>query len=810
MKDLPRIQWQDHVAQKWMTLDPELKENFTSALGIDDVFKCALTQTTQEDLDFLQGLSNRHSVQKISEQAERWRERGNSSFKTRDYTDAALHYSQALCFAPQSSEQLPLCYANRSAALYHLQLYQESLDDIDRALNHGYPSHLQYKLQHRRTQCLSHLSVGQKGELDYHRPVSKDHKGPETVEKTNLKPPKTYIHDGTDPKCCVSPQVAVCFSPEKGRHLVVTERIAAGEVILKDRPYSCVLIPRMEEVEGKEKRETTEKVVFGTEDRHCHRCLCETMCPVPCQGCSYSRYCSGGCRREAWEEHHRWECPLGADLMVMGVMSQLALRVALKAGLKNVQMARETIRDKDSDPPPVTGSRPSCLNNDSVSSNDFSFHTNKAEPSALYYGDSYLSIYHLLHHLNRHSPGMRFLCAVTVAALYLKLSRAGPLPASWDLSGSSKTNSQSHNPDDEGETADWLWLLGSAVLRHMLQLRCNAQAVTMLQDTGASDSVVLSNQEIRIATAIFPTLSLLNHSCCPNTSLAFSAGANTELSGPDMSADFGEDVAEFNRAACCGVSVTVRAAKALTPGQEILHCYGPHSSRMMTRKRQRLLQGQYYFLCKCEACNLQEEEEEGSEGSWQGLGIGGRPNDAGLQCGKCKGPLKKCHKVTETGFTCSQPSCGQRMSYSEVRRRLQEVRDHLDKALDLMERDRPDEALRLLERTRSQSGLILTETHRLQGELADAMARAYATMGDWNSAASHLERSAAAIISQYGEDSIELGRQLFKLAQIHFNGGAIRPALSVILRVRRLLSLHCGPHCPELHELQAMEDCLRG
>lgn len=42
--------------------------------------------------------------------------------------------------------------------------------------------------------------------------------------------------------------------------------------------------------------------------------------------------------------------------------------------------------------------------------------------------------------------------------------------------------------------------------------------------------------------------------------------------------------------------------------------------------------------------------------------------------------------------------------------------------------------------------------------------------GDWKNASSHLERSALATASQYGEDSIELGHQLFKLAQLHFNG----------------------------------------
>lgn len=43
-----------------------------------------------------------------------------------------------------------------------------------------------------------------------------------------------------------------------------------------------------------------------------------------------------------------------------------------------------------------------------------------------------------------------------------------------------------------------------------------------------------------------------------------------------------------------------------------------------------------------------------------------------------------------------------------------------------------DEALRLLRRTQYHSGLILAETHPLQGELADATARAYATMGENN------------------------------------------------------------------------------
>ncbi|XP_034746376.1 SET and MYND domain-containing protein 4 [Etheostoma cragini] len=769
MMDVPCVQWQDYVAQKWTRLGPELKEKFTSLFEIHDVFKCALTLTTQDDLDFVQSISAGHSVEKDAEQAARCRERGNSSFKTRDYTAAALHYSQGICFAPLSSEQLSLCYANRSAALYHLQHYQESLDDIDRALKNSYPSHLLHKLEDRHMQCLKHLSAGQKAKEDQPNPASKNHKDPDRVKRAAVDPLTIGIH----------PQAAVDFSPEKGRHLVAAERIAAGEVILHDRPYSCVLIPGMEEVQEKGRRQDTERAeLLGVEHRRCHRCLIETMCPVPCEGCNYSRYCSTSCQRDAWEEHHCWECPLGADLMVMGVMSQLALRVTLKAGLKNIQKARDPNTDKHT----------SCLNRES------------SDPCTSYYGDSYSSVFHLRHHLDHHSPGVRFLCAVTIAALYVKLSKAGSPPASWDLSRPLGSNSQS--PDEEGDIENWnseLWLLGSVVLRHMLQLRCNAQAILMLQDTGAANSPVQSSREIRIATAIFPTLSLLNHSCCPNTSLVFSTGTS-------LPADVCENVAEYSSTAR-GVTVTVRAAKVITAGQEILHCYGPHNSRMATQERQRLLQEQYYFLCQCEACTLQQEG--GTEGSQQWSGVGDSP-PSGILCGKCKGSLKKSSETRGIGFICSQSPCGHQMSSSEVSHRLQEIRVNLDKAVDLMERERPDEALILLRRAQSQSGLILAETHPVQGELADATARAYASMGDWNNAASHLERSATAIGSQYGEDSIELGRQLFKLAQLHFNGGARGPALSVIPKVRELLCLHSGPDCHELQELRAMEDCLQG
>lgn len=82
-----------------------------------------------------------------------------------------------------------------------------------------------------------------------------------------------------------------------------------------------------------------------------------------------------------------------------------------------------------------------------------------------------------------------------------------------------------------------------------------------------------ASQEVCIATAIFPTLSVLNHSCSPNTSLVFSTGTTADPCASDLPAEITESLFE-ERSAVCGVTVTVRAAKDIAPGQEVLHCYG--------------------------------------------------------------------------------------------------------------------------------------------------------------------------------------------------------------------------------------------
>ena len=61
--------------------------------------------------------------------------------------------------------------------------------------------------------------------------------------------------------------------------------------------------------------------------------------------------------------------------------------------------------------------------------------------------------------------------------------------------------------------------IGGLICRHIQQLVCNAHAITEVKvdDQGQGpETSVDSASQVRVATAIYPTASLMNHSCDPS------------------------------------------------------------------------------------------------------------------------------------------------------------------------------------------------------------------------------------------------------------------------------------------------------
>lgn len=76
-------------------------------------------------------------------------------------------------------------------------------------------------------------------------------------------------------------------------------------------------------------------------------------------------------------------------------------------------------------------------------------------------------------------------------------------------------NTFNFNNDLASESDEQVYV-SSLLLRHVLQLICNGHAITKLNKIASDKDKLCVEQQDRIATAIYPSASMMNHSCDPN------------------------------------------------------------------------------------------------------------------------------------------------------------------------------------------------------------------------------------------------------------------------------------------------------
>ena len=121
-------------------------------------------------------------------------------------------------------------------------------------------------------------------------------------------------------------------------------------------------------------------------------------------------------------------------------------------------------------------------------------------------------------------------------------------------------------------------LLASILLKHIQQMICNAQTISIPNDDLLSSSSPTENDDPlnrRFASAIFPTCALMNHSCLPNIRCVFDQGC-----------------------------LHVQTARTIRKGEEILNCYGPQKSLMPSTDQRQTLLYEQYFVSRVESISF--------------------------------------------------------------------------------------------------------------------------------------------------------------------------------------------------------------
>ncbi|XP_074869445.1 protein-lysine N-methyltransferase SMYD4 isoform X2 [Carettochelys insculpta] len=714
--ELPAAEWQAYARARWASLGPALQEQLSRAAPLRDTFALCLPLWRPADGAFLHGLAARSGVGKEAAAALFYRQQGNERFRGQHYAAAARLYSKAVSHVALNSPEMPLCYANRSAALFHLGHFEDCLEDISWAQAQGYPDRLQPKILLRKTECLLLLGRLQEAvaainevqnkiamdesltsitrqallrkisqlKVKAHEKENNPVSVPEALSKTQKD---LEFWEENDKISSASSSVSLKFDSCRGRHLVATKDILPGENLVKEEAFVSVLSPG-KSLLLQDSAETTWDTQVTNGDLHCHRCLKQLLASVPCRGCSYAKYCSKKCAQLAWEQYHSIECPLGALLLTLGVFSHVALRTVLVAGFAVVSSSVKQFYGYDKELH-KTEARGKSLDETQNSRDGMEGVSEKVEPLIPgceddgEYRGSYQAVFNLLTHAEKHSPEHKFLCSLSIVAICKELQEAGlTILSKRSCESQSKLQVQEKT---SAELSPELKILGEVMLRHMLQLQCNAQAVTIIRESEEGNSAVSNSEQVRLATALFPVISLMNHSCDPNTSVTFS-----------------------------GIAAMVRASKPISRKQEIFHCYGPHQCRMGVAERRQLLLCQYFFECRCQACL----DELGSDGT----GIAATTER--FCCSSCHASMQG-----EDLLRCSSGVCTLLVGRDCLLRQLRDLHLQVRTAVGLLKDSQPNQAVELLLRCRREAENFLSAGHMLVGEIEDHLAQGCAMLG---------------------------------------------------------------------------------
>ena len=425
--------------------------------------------------------------------ATRLRDEGNLKFKRGDIKGSLKIYTESIVCSPEYGPELSLAYGNRSAALYHAGELSACQQDIRLAFKHRYPKDLAYKLHQRNAMCFMKRNQFEEAREAFANAskcieMAEPKKFPKNKKQSLLKDIKALIeetnslenssqekndnnnndnlitpHDEADDLVVgkheelpgTSAALDVQRTPQKGRFVVTKVDLSAGDILFREAPFASVLLPEN----------------YAT---HCYHCHSRLDFPIPCLKCTQARYCSDECRASSWKEVHQLECDHLELLNSVGVAS-LAVKILYQTGSEKILSLKPFLNRTDMN----------------LSSNHG-------------FKDEYSKVLELVDHIKDMAVEDVFQYAATATLLSMFLEQ------------------RTEFLKQERENEDVWLFLSCLIFKHIGQLICNASAIYEVDDRMGDDDMEETNgvyvqQQIRIATAIYPSYSLMNHSCDPSS-----------------------------------------------------------------------------------------------------------------------------------------------------------------------------------------------------------------------------------------------------------------------------------------------------
>ncbi|CAK1548167.1 unnamed protein product [Leptosia nina] len=392
-------------------------------------------------------------VNKRLEKAKLLKDEGNKEVQKGDWVRALHLYTLSIVHMPKKeTEELSIVLANRSAALNHLEQYEECLADIRRCLASGYPRHLRYKVFERRARCLLVLKRNQEAIRAFQDTITA------LDEATSLNKEKRQKLR-TDAKLMLE---------VLNRGLVLAGNPKDPEPLIK-----TLSKPKLPGKHNPSYPAASDAI--------------QIECPIPlaCPTCPNVVFCSDKCQETALKSYHAYECPILPLIWKSGcsITCHIALRMITQ---RSKNYFKELSKDLDK------------------------------KPSGQYNSNDYKNIYNLISHEERRSKQDFLHRSQMVVFLVKLLELSGyfdckPRDKPIDIE-EIKTMGVAEERRDDVELFGGLLLKNIQVLQfnahEVFELQCQKRRL--------DETVIKHNGEsVFLAGAVFPTLALFNHSCDP-------------------------------------------------------------------------------------------------------------------------------------------------------------------------------------------------------------------------------------------------------------------------------------------------------
>ncbi|KAK2715232.1 SET and MYND domain-containing protein 4-like [Artemia franciscana] len=561
-----------------------------------------------------------------------WKNMGNQYFKEKRYRESLGCYTKSA--DTSVGEDRAVAISNRSASLFFLEQYEDCLLDVESVYD-LVPTMTKAKLDLRKSKC----------EMLIHKE--------KLIKNKNIDELPELLAGENKLITSMSAALTVPYSQTKGRHVITTKFVHAGDTLFKEQPYTAVLLAKN-----------------GLS--HCSFCFRKVSEQyVVCRICGDAVYCDYECRKS--DKSHDNECGLAPFLQSLGI-AHLVWKIITGIGIEKLADVHDN-----------------CLLETVTNENIVHCYEDKENP--------YLSVLYLNSHILDMNSGdlAQYAMSALMLNLFLKL----------------KTNVYAGFDDDIFN------IVSNFFLRHICQMICNAHAITELSEDSNNESNLVLESQDRIATAIYPSASLMNHACDPTIINSFS-----------------------------GRTLIVRAVKDVKTGGEIFHCYGPHFARTPTPERRESLKLQYFFDCGCPYCTDPKLTDLNQR-------------FFSFACTYCKGSLSI--KKSKKAF-CKD--CGKEQNYCEqLEAESQALQLHRE-GIDGYKENKIETATFCFTKAFKLREKALYKHHLNLAETADWLARLLAMVGKYVECLQTLEIVLEGLRLRYGELSIEIGYEMRKRSDV--------------------------------------------